>query len=138
MRVPDHIPGLKWISVLWALTAAAWAVLEGGFWQTILLGVLSCVVLLGHLVKRFLAGKTLAFGVWLAVTAVLGTLLGLGSALLILLFMAIKTGLHAHGPEFSGQEVTWVLQQMPLWTLAGLLGGLGLGLLLKGLSGESE
>ncbi len=138
MRVPDHVPGLKWIAILWALTVAAWAVLEGGFWQTILLGVLSCIVLLGHLVNRVLAGKTLALGGWLAVSAVLGALLGLGSAFLILFLMAIKTGLHAHGPEFSSQEVAWVLQQMSFWTLAGLLGGFGLGLLLKGVSGKSE
>ena len=45
--------------------------------------------------------------------------------------MAIKTGLHAHGPEFSGSELDWVLQQIPMWALVGLLGGLGLGFLLK-------
>jgi NhaP-type Na+/H+ or K+/H+ antiporter len=57
--------------------------------------------------------------------------MGLGSALLILFLMALKTGLHAHGPEFSAIEVSWVLQQIPLWAAAGLAGGLGVGLLLR-------
>ena len=72
------------------------------------------------------------------VTAVFGALLGLGSALFTLLFMAVKTGLHAHGPEFTAEEVNWVVQQIPLWTVVGLLGGLGLGLLLKAVATRSE
>jgi NhaP-type Na+/H+ or K+/H+ antiporter len=53
----------------------------------------------------------------------------LGSSLLTLVFMAIKTGLHAHGPEFTLQEIQWVSQQTPLWAAVGLLIGLGLGML---------
>jgi hypothetical protein len=46
--------------------------------------------------------------------------------------MAVKTGLHAHGPEFTPAEINWVLQQTPIWTAAGLLAGLGLGQIVKG------
>ena len=137
MQLPDHVRGLKWITVLWALTIGIWVMLEGDFRQTILLGLLSCIVLLGHLANRMLAGRTLALGVFLLLSALFGGLLGLGSALLTLFFMAIKTGLHAHGPEFNAQEIEWIFQQIPLWTLAGLLGGLGLGLLLKAVSSKT-
>jgi hypothetical protein len=43
--------------------------------------------------------------------------------------MALKTGLHAHGHEFTRAEIAWVLGRTPLWALAGLFAGLGVGLL---------
>jgi hypothetical protein len=67
------------------------------------------------------------------VTAVSGLALGAGSGLLSLLFMAVKTGLHAHGPEFSQAEIAWVWNGMLLWTTVGLLVGLGLGLIWAGM-----
>jgi hypothetical protein len=69
---------------------------------------------------------------WWGATAVTGLLFGLGSSLLTLVLMAVKTGLHAHGPEFTPNEINWILQQVPLWSAAGLLAGLGLGQLVKG------
>ncbi len=60
-----------------------------------------------------------------------GLLFGLGSVFLTLFFMAMKTGLHAHGPEFTSFEINWVLQQAPIWAAAGVVAGLGLGLLMK-------
>ena len=138
MQLPDRVPGLKWLTVLWALYAVIWALLEGGLWPTVLLAVLSGLVILGYLTNRVLSGRKMAFGIWLLLAAVLGALLGLGSALLTVGLMAVKTGLHAHGPEFSALEINWVIQQIPLWTLAGLLAGLGLGLLLKAVSAKID
>ena len=138
MQLPDRIPGVRWITIGWAVTMVAWVVLEGGLWVTVMAALLSGITFLAHLANRVLAGRKLALGSWLLVTAVFGALLGLGSALLALLLMAVKTGLHAHGPEFSAGEVKWVVQQIPLWTVVGLLGGLGLGLLLKDIATRSE
>jgi len=138
MQLPDRVPGLKWITILWALYAVIWALLESGLWPTILLAVLSGIVILGHLANRVLCGRKMALGIWLLSAAVLGALLGLGSALLTVGLMAVKTGLHAHGPEFSALEINWVIQQIPFWTLAGLLAGLGLGLLLKAVSAKID
>jgi len=66
------------------------------------------------------------------VTAVFGGLLGVGSTLLSFLFIAVKTGLHAHGPEFTQAEIAWVWNAAPLWTAVWLLVGLGLGLIWAG------
>ena len=131
MQIPDRVPGLRWFTFLWIVCALVWVTLEGNLQLTLLFGVLTAMLILGSIVGRFLAGRTVSLAVWLLVTAVLGVLLGLGSALLILLLMAIKTGLHAHGPEFSAVEVNWVLQQIPLWAAVGLVAGLGVGLLLR-------
>lgn len=138
MQLPDRIPGVKWITIVWVVTMVVWAVLEGGLWATVLAALLSSMTLLAHLANRVLVGRKLTLGAWLSATAVFGALLGLGSALSGLLFMAVKTGLHAHGPEFSAGELNWVIQQIPLWAFVGLLGGLGLGLLLKAVSTQSD
>jgi hypothetical protein len=69
-------------------------------------------------------------------SAGLGLFIGLGSAFMTLILRAVKTGLHGHGPEFSQAEIEWVIGQIPLWTLAGLIAGLGLGLLSTGFTLE--
>jgi hypothetical protein len=122
---------MKWFTILWGLYMVVWAALEGGLRTTVFAAIWTAILIIGYLFNRFLAGRTLSTGSWLLVSAVLGALIGMGSGLLTLVLMAIKTGLHAHGPEYSAAELNWALQQLPLWTLAGLLAGLGLGLLLK-------
>ena len=138
MQLPDRVPALRWITVIWGVYVFAWTLLESGLWATVIAAVLTAIALFGHLFNRVLSGRTLSLGVWLLVAAVSGVLFGLGTALLTLIFMAFKTGLHAHGPEFSALEFNWVFQQIPLWTLAGLLGGFGLGLLLKAVSTQTD
>jgi hypothetical protein len=48
--------------------------------------------------------------------------------------MAVKTGLHAHGPEFSPSQIAWVMGQVPWWTSAGLLAGVGLAMIVTVIS----
>lgn len=83
-----------------------------------------------YFLQHFLGGRTLSSRRWLLLAAASGGLMGLTLGLLALLFMAMKTGLHGHGPEFSPAEINWVLGQLPLWTAAGLSAGLGLGLIV--------
>lgn len=131
MRIPDRIPGLKVVMILLGVYTAVWITLEGALWQVVLMGVGSTAVSLGYGWQKWLGGRVVKGWKWWAGTAVTGLLLGLGSGLLTLVFMAIKTGLHAHGPEFTPAEINWVLQQTPIWTTAGLLAGLGWGLLTR-------
>lgn len=120
------------LTAVYALYAAVWIVREGDWRQALGMGVATTAVLLAHLGRRLAARRPLSLGWWLVGTAVFGTLFGAGSSLLTLVAMAVKTGLHAHGPEFTVAEISWVLAQLPLWTAVGLLAGLGLGLLLLG------
>lgn len=129
MNVPKKIPGLRWLTAVTGLYAVIWIGLEGSLWRATLLAVGLTAVSLLYLLQKYLGGKTLSPGGWLSVTAVMGLLFGSGSSLLTLILTAVKTGLHAHGPEFSPAEISWVLQQMPLWTAVGLLVGLGLGMI---------
>ena len=138
MQLPERVPAARWITVIWGAYVLVWAALESGLWATVFAAVLTAVVLFGHLFNRVLSGRKLSTFVGLLITTVFGALFGLGCALLTLIFMAIRTGLHAHGPEFSALELNWVFQQIPLWTIAGLLSGLGLGLLLIAVSTQTD
>lgn len=130
MQIPERVPGLKWLVIFWAVAAVIWSVLEGDFGRVRLFGFLTTLTGLGYLFQRFMAGREfspvgglLTMGLW-------GLALGFGTVLVTLFMMVLKTGLHAHGPEFSMAEITAVWGQIPLWSLVGLLIGLGAGLLL--------
>jgi len=129
VNFPAKIPGLRGITAVYALFAFVWIALEGAMTNAVGMGVGITAVLLAYLAQYFLGGREFPARRWWGITAVGGLLFGLGSGLLTLLFMAVKTGLHAHGPEFTPQEITWVINQIPLWSVVGLLAGLGLGLL---------
>ena len=118
------------ITAVYALYALVWISLEGGLINTLIMGVGGTAVSGAYLARRVVAKRPLALWRWLAGTAVLGLLFGLGCGLLTLFFMAVKTGLHAHGPEFTPIEIAWVWQRTPLWAFVGLLAGLGLGMLV--------
>jgi len=130
MHIPERIPGLKLATAVLAIYFALWISLEGSLWRVVVMGVGATAVSLGHLSQKYLAGRVLSWQKWVVVTAVLGLLFGLGSSTLTLLFMTVKTGLHAHGPEFSLNQIQWMLAQTPLWAIVGLLAGTGIGLLL--------
>lgn len=132
MHIPRKVPGLKPFLVLFAVYTAVWIALEGELWRVVVMGVGGTAVSLGYGWQKWLGGELVNGWKWWGVTAVSGLLFGLGSSLLSLIFMAIKTGLHAHGPEFTPAEINWILQQTPIWAAAGLLAGLGLALLFKG------
>ena len=129
MQLPAKIPGLKLVSVLMAVYAVLWIAWEGALWRVIVMGSGSAAIIVLRLLQKYGRGRVLALRQWLGVAAGLGLLFGMGSGFLTLVFMAVKTGLHAHGPEFSLQEIEWVSGQIPLWSAAGLLVGLGLGML---------
>lgn len=129
MRIPDRIPGLRLATLLLAVAAIVWIAPEGDLTSAVTLSVTLTLLLLTHAARRWLGGKTLSSGRWLAALSLLGLAAGLGSGLLTLLLMAVKTGLHAHGPEFTAGEIAWVLRNTPVWAAAGFLGGASLGLL---------
>ena len=132
MQFSPKVSGLRWLLVVWLVYTAVWMSREGALWQVVIMGPATAVLLLGYGWERWLGGKSVGRGSGTVLTAVSGLLLGSGSAILSLVFMAVKTGLHAHGPEFSQAEITWIMNQLPLWTVVGLLVGLGIGLIWAG------
>lgn len=129
MELPKRLPGLRGATLLFALYSVVWIALEGSLIRAALLGSSASLLAWIYLLQRWLGGRTLSLPLWLALAAALGVLAGFSSAALTLVAMALKTGLHAHGPEFTAQQVDWVVAQIPWWTSSGLLAGLGLGLI---------
>jgi hypothetical protein len=130
MRIPEQIPGLKPAAWLLGVYTVIWISLEGVLWRSLLLGVAVTLLCLAYVTQRRLGGHTISLAKSIVAAGLWGAVAGLCSGLLTLLFMSLKTGLHAHGPEFTVQEIGWVLRQIPWWGLAGLSLGLGLALLI--------
>lgn len=130
MEVPEKIRGLKWLTIIVGLYAVVWLSLEGAPGQVIALAVGLAMLAAGYLTQRLLGGRELTVSQWLLFAGSLGAATGLACALLTLFLMAIKTGLHGHGPEFTTSQIEWVVGQIPLWTVTGTIAGLGVGLLV--------
>lgn len=122
----------------WGIYALVWIGLEGELWQTVALGSSTAVLLVAYGWRRWGRKRPLATRPFLLLSTLSGFLTGLFAALFTLFFMALKTGLHAHGPEYTPQEIAWVVQQIPFWASAGLLVGLGIGLLWLAGGAERE
>jgi hypothetical protein len=133
MRFSTRLPGLKLAAALLFLYSIFWISLEGRLWQAILLAIGVATVSAGFAWQRFLGGRKFSSRYWLAATGLTGLLCGISVGLLTIVFMVLKTGLHGHGPEFTPDEIIWVLDQIPLWSAVGLLSGLGAGLLISGI-----
>jgi hypothetical protein len=133
-QIPKQLPGLKWATALLGVLAVIWMPLEGNLPLTVLLAGWAAAVMAGYLVQQQVGGRHLSRWQWVGLTAFSGLLLGFSAGILTLAFMALKTGIHDHGPEFSRAEINWVISRIPSWTAAGLLAGAGIGLL----SMESE
>lgn len=134
MRIPATIPHIKTVFVVVGVLAIGWIALEGDVGREIVMAMLIGLPGLAYLVTRLaqrtaLGGRRLSMGRWLLLMGVAGVLAGAGVALMTLFLMALKTGLHAHGPEYSAGEIAWVWAQLPLWAAVGGLAGLGVGAL---------
>lgn len=138
VQMPNRFPGLKGATIIVAIYGAAWIALEGHLVRVVALAVGVTLVVLGHMVQRYAGGRDLSLRQWLALAAGMGTAAGVGSSVLALLFMALKTGLHAHGPEFTLVEINWVRARIAGWAIGGLFAGLGLGLVFAGLGWGRE
>ena len=129
MELPRKAPGLKLAMILLAAYAAVWIALEGNLLRVTALGWGTALVAQGAIYERLLGGRQVSLVLWFGVAAALGVIVGFSSAVLTLLFMALKSGLHAHGPEFSPAQIDWVVEQVPWWSSAGLLAGVGVALI---------
>ena len=109
--------------------AVVWMVSEGDLLRDVALAGLLLLVGLMMLARRWPWMRALSPGKTVVLGAVGGLAYGMGLVLLTLFLMAVKTGLHAHGPEYTAYELVWVWNQLALWAVAGSLVGLGMGLL---------
>ncbi len=110
-----------------------WMPYEGLLWLVMSVGI-TLTLLWGWIVFRqtpFLNGLGP-----LGRSAVFGAILGLAAPLVILGLMVLKTGVHAHGPEYSPLEIRWITQQISIWPFVGGLAGFGLAIIGRSLASQ--
>ncbi|MCA9934630.1 MAG: hypothetical protein H6662_19980 [Ardenticatenaceae bacterium] len=130
IQLPTRITVVRRLTIIWAVYALVWMGWEGNLHRVVWMGAGTALLLAVKGLQWVGRKRPYPSHHLLAITTALGLLAGLGAIPLTLLFMVVKTGLHAHGPEFTLIEINWVIQQTFLWGLVGALLGLGMGLLL--------
>ena len=138
MAGPRRIPLLRTGLIILAIFGFAWISLEGDPRWSLIMAFTALLVGSAYLIKRLIIGRTISRYVWIFLLASCGLALGLLFAPTTLIFMAIKTGLHGHGAEFTRAEIEWLFDRIALWAAAGLLAGAGLGLLITGFQRSRE
>lgn len=123
---------LRGAAVLLGVAVLVWLTLEDRGARSaerlaLLFAALTCALIAVRL--------SLAWGLWsapprLLALPLLSAAAGLAVVPLALVFMALKTGLHAHPtPDYTPEQIVWVVSRAPAWALAGLLAGCSLVLL---------
>ncbi|HET6445381.1 MAG TPA: hypothetical protein VFI27_12465 [candidate division Zixibacteria bacterium] len=130
------IRGVRLLAVITGAYIVFWIAAEGELYRAVIMAFLVTALTIGLLTERYLGGRSFTVRKWIFSLAGMGAIAGVSIALLTLVFMAVKTGLHGHGPEFTRDQLEWVLMQIPIWGVAGLIGGLGLGLITAKRSGS--
>lgn len=134
MKATRTALALKAVTILVGVYGFLWLALEGNLTSDLMLASGILVIALGRAAMRYPGSRALSGGQAVGLAAGAGLAFGLGLPLLTLTLMALKTGLHAHGPEYSAAHLAWVWSQLPLGAVAGLAAGSGAGLLWVGLT----
>lgn len=88
-------------------------------------------------INNNLGGKTLSLRSVISGAALLGAVIGLGTAAAASGLMLLKNGMHSHVfPDYPFGVIVEILQRAPLWALAGGLAGFGLALAWSALRPE--
>ena len=128
MAFPSTMRWLRLLAFAAGIYGIIWIASEGQLYRAIFMAVFVTALTTASLIQRYLSGRIFTVRRWIFILAALGMFIGVSVGLLTLVFMAVKTGLHGHGPEFTQDQASWVLRQVPLWGAVGLVGGLGLGM----------
>lgn len=129
MRKSSIHAALRMLTLVWSGCALVWLPLEGDLGREVTLAASGLALAMAHWLARPGGRRITSLVPAAGWGAALG--LGAGAALLpaVLLLMALKTGLHAHGAEYTAAELAWLWAQVPWWIGAGGLAGVGLTLL---------
>lgn len=132
MKIPLTIPYFRLVLGLTLAYGFLWMALEGELWRDLVLAAAVTLLVTGYAMTRISGGRTLSVRRFVIVAVAAGLVAGVALPLVTLFLMALKMGIHAHGPEYATREIVWVWRQLSLWSIVGGLVGLGLGLLVAG------
>ena len=138
MEALEKVRPLKVGLIVLAICGLAWISLEGDPRWSSIMALITLLVGIGFLAKKLVRGRTINGKGWIVLLAGCGLVIGLLFGPATLFYMALKTGLHGHGAEFSRAEMLWFIDRILLWVVSGLLAGAGLGFLTSALKQEAN
>jgi hypothetical protein len=140
MNLPLPLVPRRWerFGILVVAYGLLWITMEGALWSVLVMGGLTAIWLIMAIFARWGNGRQLTRWWGIFFFAASGLVAAGLWVILALIFMAFKTGLHAHGPEFTAAEISWLWQQLGRWLLLGGLSGLGLGFIWAGIPRSSS
>lgn len=136
LRIPTRSRRLRWLTLGYGILVFLWLSPEDNHVAPIAVlgGGLSALLVILMVTGR-LGGKEIPARYIPLVGLALGAITGLGAALTTAGLMLFKNALHAHiFLDYPPGLMLDILARAPVWTLAGGLAGLGLGLAWVGLS----
>ena len=130
MEVLAKVSPLRVGLILLAVCGLAWISLEGDPRWSSIMALITLLVGIGFLAKKLVRRRSINGTGWIVLLAGCGLVIGLLFGPITLFYMALKTGLHGHGAEFTRAEMLWFIDRILLWAVSGLLAGAGLGFFL--------
>jgi len=130
LMIEESVPRFHWVArVLILLASILWLALEGNLTLTACLAALLTALLIYEGLYRLRRAESRRWSRSIALFPPLGFLTGITVVLITLALMVLKSGLHAHGPEFTRDEFELVWRQGILLAISGLLCGTALAIL---------
>ncbi len=132
VRIPAPRRVLFALTMLYLVALFAWLGEEDSVAFVTALGTGLAVLFVVHALARQVGGKALGWRRWLVTLGTAGLIAGAGASLATATLMAIKVSIHGHpgALDYSPQAVIATLTYLPAWALAGILAGLGIGLIV--------
>ena len=138
MEALEKVRPLKVGLIVLAICGLAWISLEGDPRWSSIMALITLLVGIGFLAKKMIRGRSINGIGWIVLLAGCGLVIGLLFGPVTLFYMALKTGLHGHGAEFTRADMSWFIDRILLWAISGLLAGAGLGFLTSAFKQEAN
>ncbi|MEM7802039.1 MAG: hypothetical protein AAF633_22790 [Chloroflexota bacterium] len=132
MTLSQVLPSKFAVFLTYCILFLAWLPPEGNIVLVVGFGWITSSIVVIRLLRRWLEPIDFQLRGWVLLWGGGGLAVGAVVPWIILALMALKTGVHAHGPEYTPAEINWVAQQWPFWLSLGGGIGLGYGLLTAG------
>ncbi len=128
IQLPTRIS--RWLYIAYGLMVFFWLSPEDStVWISISLGLLGAILLVASLLVHYREGLSIPVNIVAGFGLGIGGVIGFLTGPLTTLLMIVKNARHAHlYPDFSPGLILEILERLPIWTLAGGLFGLGVGL----------
>lgn len=132
MKFSQVLPSRFATVLAYSILFLAWLPPEGNIVLVVGFGWLTAGILILRLARRWLDQLALQLKGWLFAWGAIGVAIGTVAPWIVLALMTLKTGIHAHGPEYTPAEINWVVRQWLIWIILGGGIGFGYGLLAAG------